>query len=543
MKREIEVLALDNAVKYEGKANPGAVLGAILGKNPELKAKAKEVSKNVQDVVKKVNSMSLEEQKERLKKLDPKKLEKKEKKKRELPELENVKGKVVTRIPPEPSKYPHIGHALSFLINYLYAKKYKGKCVLRLDDTNPSKAKKEYYDAVYDALLWLRIKVDKTIIASKEMETFYKYAEELVNKERAYMCFCDKETISEQRTKAMICKHRTQNVRKNLVLWKEMLDGKYKAGEAVLRLVGEVDATNAVMRDPILFRIVEEEHPITKDKYKVWPMYDFQTVVAEEISDVTHILRSNEFGTMRIELQDYIKSILGFKKQSVKQYGRIKVVGAVTQGRVVREMIEKGEVNGWDDPRLVTLKALKRRGIVPETFYELAVEVGLSSTETNLDWSVIASINRKLIDPVVKRYFFAESPKKVSIKNPLKVANVPLHPEKDMGVKKVQLGEKFYVEEKFSSEKVYRLMHMFNFKDKKFVSEEYDSSLNAKIVHAVPVAGAVDVEVLMSDGLVIKGKGEKALSSVKEGEVVQFERKFFCRLDNKEKMLFVYAHD
>jgi len=542
MKKEFEILALQNAVKFEGKANMGAVIGGILGQNPELKAKVKEVSKDVKEIVNEVNKLSLNEQKERLAKLGVVE-EKKEKKQKGLPELPNTENGVITRMPPEPSKYPHIGHALSFLINYLYAKKYKGKCVLRLDDTNPVKAKKEYYDAVYDALLWLRIKADKTIIASKEMETFYEYAEKLIEKERAYVCFCDKDTISMQRTKAMICSHRTQNVRQNMELWKEMLNGKYKAGEVVLRLVGEIDATNAVMRDPIIFRIIEGEHPLTKDKYKVWPMYDFETVVAEEISGVTHILRSNEFGSMRIELQDYMKDLLGFKKQDVKQYGRFKIVGAVTQGRVVREMIEKGEVDGWDDPRLVTIQALKRRGILPEALYELAVEAGLSSTETNIDTTVLAAINRKLLDPIVKRYFFVDEPKKIRVVHPLKTVDVPLHPEKDMGVKKVSLGDEFYVSDEILNGRVYRFMHMFNFEDKKFISEEYDPSLKAKIIHAVPVEGAIDVQVLMSDGSVVKGKGEKALSSLKEGEVVQFERRFFCRLDDKEKMLFVYTHD
>src|SRR3990167_9184013 len=202
MDKEIDKFALHNAIKYEGKANPGAVLGQVFAEDPKRKEQTKELAQKVQVIVKQVNSLSLEEQKARLQKIAPELLEeKKEKKKRELPELPNVHGTVVTRIPPEPSKYPHIGHALSFLINYLYAKKYHGKCVLRFDDTNPEKAKKEYYNAVHDALDWLQIKPNCTITASEEMETFYKYAEVLIKKERAYVCFCDKETIrSEEHT-------------------------------------------------------------------------------------------------------------------------------------------------------------------------------------------------------------------------------------------------------------------------------------------------------------------------------------------------------
>lgn len=543
MKKEARILALQNAVKYDGKANVGAVIGALLGKHPDFKDKIKELSKDVQAVVKEVNALSSDEQHAELKKLAPETEEKKEKKKRELPELPNVHGKVVTRIPPEPSKYPHLGHALSFLINYLYAKKYQGKCILRIDDTNPEKAKKEYYDALDDALAWLGIKPNKTIIASKEMETFYKYIEVLIKNEHAYACFCDKDTVSEYRTKAMVCEHRRQTVEKNFDIWKDMLAGKYKAGEVVLRLAGEIDATNATMRDPVLFRIVTTAHPITKKKYIVWPMYDFETVVGEEIAGVTHILRSNEFGLMRVELQNYIKDLLGFTKQDVIQYGRFNVIGAETQGRVIREMIEKNEVTGWDDPRLVTVMALRRRGIVPETFYELALEVGLSSTVTNLDWSMVAAINRKIIDPVTKRYFFIKDPRKITIHHPLKTVDVPLHPEnKKLGKKHVTLGDTFYVSDPIEKGRVYRFMHMFNFKNETFLSEEYDHTLGAKIIHAVPAHNAVDVHVLMNDGTIIKGKGEKALEDIKEGEIVQFERAFFCRLDDKKKKLFVYAH-
>lgn len=545
MDKDIEKFALQNAVKFNGKANPGAVLGQLFAEDPSLKQQVKELSKKVQAIIKEVNALSIEEQKKRLQKIAPQLLEeKKEKKKRELPDLAHVHGTVVTRIPPEPSKYLHLGHAMSFLINYMYAKKYSGKCVLRLDDTNPEKAKKEYYDSLHEDLLWLRIAPDKTIIASQEMETFYKYAEVLIKKERAYVCACDKEKVSEYRTHAKICEHRTQTPEKNMALWKEMLARKYTAGEVTLRLVGEIDATNAVMRDPILFRIVKAPHTLTKEKYSVWPTYDFETVVGEEITGVTHILRSNEFGDMRIELQDYIKDLLGFKKQEILQYGRITVHGFETQGRVIREKIEKGEVEGWDDPRLMTLKALRRRGIMPETFYELVLEVGLSPTATNLDWSVIASLNRKIIDPTTKRYFFVKNPKKIKVENTLKIAQAPLHPEhKEMGFKTIHFDDEFYVQDEIEKGKVYRFMHLFNFKDNRFVSEKHDPELKAKIIHCVPVKDAIDVHVLMADGSFTKGKAEKAVKDIKEGEIIQFERSFFCRLEDKEKMQFIYTHD
>jgi len=220
------------------------------------------------------------------------------------------------------------------------------------------------------------------------------------------------------------------------------------------------------------------------------------------------------------------------------------IVGFPTQGRVIREMIEKKEVDGWDDPRLITLKSLMRRGIRPETLYELTLEVGLSTNATNIDWSVVASINRKLIDNETKRFFFVKDPEIVKVEHELKQVDVPNHPSnKEFGERRLKVNDEFYVQDPIDPNKTYRFMHIFNFKDGKFISQDYSADLKAKIIHAVPVEDAIDVEVLMADGTKVVGKGEKALKNLKEGEVVQFERLFFCRLDDKEKMLFVYTHD
>jgi glutamyl-tRNA synthetase len=544
MDKKIRILALKNAVKFDGKANSGSIMGGLFADDPELKKNAKDLAIKVQDILKQVNAMTLENQAEMLEKLAPETFQKDEKKKRELPPLDNVNGTVVTRIPPEPSKYPHIGHAVSFLINYMYAKKYGGKCILRLDDTNPEKAKKEYYQAIYDGLLWLNVKVDDTVIASKHMETFYDYAEKLIENEKVYVCFCDREKMSHLRNNAMICDHRRQNERQTREHWNKMIKGQYKVGECVLRLKADMESMNSVMRDPVLFRISEHEHPMQGLKYKVWPMYDFETAVAESITGVTHIFRSNEFGKMRIELQDYIKRHLKLPSQEVKQYGRFNIQGKVTKGREIREMMEKGEVDGWDDPRLVTLLSIKRRGIVPQTLYDLAIDVGLSPNEKQLDWSIIAALNRKNIDDSTPRFFFVKNPHRIQLHNDFEYFEVPNHPSnKDLGSRKVMSSQTYFVQDEILNNIDYRLMHLFNFKGNKVISKSYDPNLKAKIIHGVPALDAVDVTVLMDDGSVISGKGEKALQELEKGTIVQFERMFFARLDDKDKMQFVYAHD
>jgi len=476
LKEIILKYALQNAVKFNGKANPGAIIGKLLKEDSGLKSKIKELSKDIQKTVKDVNKLSLDEQKAKLKKIAPEMLEKKKAEKRGLPELKNaVMGKVVTRIPPEPSKYNHIGHALSFLLNYLYAKKYKGKSVLRFEDTNPTASKQEYVDAMKkDVLEYLNIKPDKTVYVSDDMPRFYKLAEDLIKRNEAYVCFCKREKMQDLRHKGLPCECRNNAAEKNLEEWKKMLSRKYDEGKCVLRLKIDLKSGNHVMRDPVIFRIIYAEHYRQKNKYCVWPMYDFENAVEEEFCGITHILRSSEFGNMRIELQDYIKDLFGFKKQEVIQYGRFNVAGSITQGREIRQLIADKKVIGWDDPRLVTLRALKRRGIVPEMFYELALKVGLSKTPTNIDWTVISSINRKILDAKANRYFFIHDPKEITIKDaPEMQINIKLHPEHDeRGTRNLKTNEKFYISEKDFKElkegELYRLMHAFNFKKQKY---------------------------------------------------------------------------
>lgn len=541
--------ALQNAVKFDGKANQGAVIGKVFAEKPELKNEAAKIAKKVNEIVKKVNFMKLEEQLKKLKEIAPELLEeKKETKKRELPELKNaVKGKVVTRLAPEPSKYLHIGHAFSFIINYLFAKKYDGKCILRFDDTNPEKVSKEYYKVIEDDLKWLGIKYNSKKLASNDMQKFYSYAENLIKSKNSYVCFCTQDEIQKNREDMKICGCRESAVDTNLQNWSKMKAGKFNEGKCILRLVGQMDNLNAVMRDPILFRIIKSNHPFQNKKYKAWPMYDFETVVEEELCNITHVMRSNEFGEMRIELQNYMKDLLGFRKQEVLQYSRFNVIGAVTKGREVREMVQFGKLTGWDDPRLVTLLALKRRGIQPETLYELAMEVGFTSSEKSIDGSLISAINRKLLDPKVNRYFFVENPRLLVIdKAPKYIAKLPLHPDdQKRGVRKLKTIGRFFISDDLEKNKNYRLMHLLNFSNNKFISNHLDQSLNAKLIHWLPEKGNIEAEVMMPDANLKKGLVEINAKKIKLGEVVQFERFGFVRLDKKtpKKLYFRFTHD
>jgi len=231
-----------------------------------------------------------------------------------------------------------------------------------------------------DVLEYLDIHPDEIRFVSQDMDKLYSYAEKLISNNDAYVCFCNQEKLRSLRHNGKECEHRSQSPKENLIYWKKMLGGKYKEGEVSLRFKGDMSSLNQVMRDPVLFRVINTPHYKLKDKYHVWPMYDFYNSIEDGLCGITHILRSNEF-EQRIELQDLIKEKLNLPKQTIVQYGRFQVIGATTQGREIRELISSGKYIGWDDPRLVTLRALKRRGIVKETYYELLNHIGISKNQ------------------------------------------------------------------------------------------------------------------------------------------------------------------
>jgi glutamyl-tRNA synthetase len=547
--------ALANAIKFNGKASAGSVISATIAEKPEEKANIKDVARLTNEIVKDVNSWGVEKQTQKLQAIAPEMLEKKEAKKRELPELKNaVMGKVVTRIPPEPSKYLHVGHALSFLINYLYAKKYNGKCVLRFEDTNPEKSAQEFVEADLEDLKFLGIEHEEPRFFSDDMEKFYGYAEKLIDDGKAYVCSCEQESMKELRHNGEECSHRSHDLKTNMQLWNDMKSGKAKEGSSILRLKIDMQAENQVLRDPVIFRIVETEHYRQGTKYKAWPMYDFAGAVEEELCGVTHILRSSEFGTMRVELQDWIKEQLGFENQEVRQYGRFGVQGTTTQGRELRELVESGKVTGWDDPRLVTIKSLRRRGFVKETFYELAIEVGLSPSATNVDWSHIEAINRRFIDESADRYFFIAEPIEIRIDGAeSREVELDLYPEKRKGGRVFRTGEEFFIEksdfDRLKDGSIYRLMDCLNFTIKsgkpQFHSQKYIDyrDKGSMIMHWLPKDATIDIEVLMNDGSIKRGFGEESLKGLKEGSMIQFTRFGFCRLDRKDGILkFVFTH-
>lgn len=563
LEKHIRVAALENAIKFNGKPSQGAVIGKLFSIDQDLKRQMKEISPLISEIISETEKLSLEEQKRRLIELDPEfdereKSKKEERKKaaRELPPLKDAEeGKVVTRMPPGPSKYPHIGHAISFGINYLYAREYNGKCILRFDDTNPEVEKQEFVDAnMEDITEYLGFKPDSIVYASDSMDRIYNYIDELIHGGNIYACSCPPENIAESRKNMKACEHRTQSIDETKRIWKEMKNGK--SNGFALRLKIDMTHKNAVMRDPVIARVITTPHYRQKDKYKVWPTYDFESPIIDGINGITHVLRSNEFDS-RIELHHYISKLLGFPEIPYKHYGRVNITGSLTQGRVIREKIDNGEFIGWDDPRLVTLKALRRRGITREAIINIVKMAGLSKQATNIDFSVIAAENRKILDASAKRFFFIEEPKEIDVKNaPNQEITLKSHPDSDKRERKFKTDGKFMIEKKdyddMEEGKLSRLMDCFNIIKKRdgsieFYSEELkDYKKKGKsIMHWLPKEGNINAEIVMPDGTRKKGLAEHNTKKLEKGAVIQFERFGFCILDaiEKGKLTFWYTHD
>ncbi len=556
--------SLKNAFDY-GKANEKAVAGKVFKEIPDVRKNPKETLALIREVVERVNSMTKEDIERELNEKFPEMLEEKKKEeKRELPPLPGAKeGEVITRMPPEPNAYPHIGHAISFFFNWYYARRYKGKVILRFDDTNPKKERLEYYDAIKEGIKWLGLDWDIEHHMSDDMEKYYAYARELIEKGKAYVCTCDQETISKNRANGVECPHRNQSVEENLELWEKMLSGDFGEGEAILRYKGDMKSKNTVMRDPTLARIIIGEHPLQGNKYIVWPTYDFATAIEDAILGITHVLRSNEF-ELRNELQRAIRDDLSLRQPEIIHYSRFNVEGVKASKRVIRQLIEEKKVTGWDDPRLITLMGLKRRGIVPETIKELAMELGLSTSQPVISWDTIFAINRKILDPKVNRYFAVVEPVKLLVEEaPKKIATLKNHPNfPERGTREIRTDGLFYISksdaQKLKPGDQLRLKDLYNieiihigedeisanylgdavFKDMPKIQWVTEESVKLKLL--VPEMLFVGDEYNPDSLRELEMLGEKALDNLNIDEIVQLERVGFARKDSKDT--FILSH-
>lgn len=316
-----------------------------------------------------------------------------------------------------------------------------------------------------------------------------------------------------------------------------------KEGEAVVRVKTDLENKNPAVRDWPAFRIVDKsKHPLDK-KTRVWPLLNFASAIDDHDFGITHIIRGIDL-SVSDDRQKYLYDYFKWKYPETIYTGKLFVKGIKSTSQI-REMIRKGELTGWDDIRIGTLMALKKRGIRAEAIINFIKDLGVHKNDVNVDMDNLYAYNRRIVEKS-NRYYFIEEPKKIKIKDaPKLTAKIHLHPDDEKrGFREFKTGDEFYVQDRLEKGRVYRFMHLFNFMDGKFVSKELDEKLHAKLIHWLPVINnLVSTEIIMDDGSVKKGLAEEGVKKLKIGDVIQFERNFFCCLNEKNnKLVFSYTH-
>ncbi len=556
--------AIKNAMDY-GKPSLQAVLSKVIAEMPEAKNDMRYAVKAIGEEIEKVAAMSGEKLKsaysEYTEEFDEHAADGARKSAGHRMVLDGaVNGAFATRFSPEPSVYMHIGHAKAAFLEQEFARIYSGRLMLYFDDTNPEKESAEYVAAFKADLGWLGMRFDAEYYASDSIKILYDYAATMIDEGNAYVCTCKTEEIKEGRSSGAGCIHREKGRDENAAAWQDMLNGKFDKNCAILRLKGSMESQNTAMRDPTLFRIKSARHYKQGTKYRVWPTYDFNTPVMDSVKGITDVIRSKEY-ELRDELYGAILGLLKLRAPRVHSISRLEIRGNITSKRPLNALVDAGEVSGYADPRLVTIAGLRRRGIVPAAIREFALSFGMSKAESVSDMDRLLRINRSEIEKAAKRLFAVERPVKLSVDGTEgMMAELMLHPEASIGDRAYKVGREFYI----SGDDADGLnegdtVHLKGLCSIVIIGRGDDGSLFSKRIEEAAqkkiqwVSSAymrectlVHIgELLIGDEVNLESaREEKAYceayaENLNEGEIVQFERVGFFKLDIKRGFTFL----
>ena len=452
---------------------------------------------------------------------------------------EGVYDHVQTRFPPEPNGYLHIGHAKSILLNYGLAQKYGGKFNLRFDDTNPTKEKTEFVESIMDDVKWLGADFeDRLFFASNYFDQMYECAVFLIKKGKAFVCDLTADQIREYRgdftTPGKESPYRNRSVEENLALFEEMKEGKYQDGEKVLRAKIDMASPNINMRDPVIYRVARMSHHNTGDKWCIYPMYDFAHPIEDAIEHITHSICTLEFEDHR-PLYDWVVKECEFENPPRQiEFAKLYLTNVITGKRYIKKLVEDNIVDGWDDPRLVSIAALRRRGYTSEAIKMFVEMVGVSKANSSVDYAMLEYCIREDLKLKKPRMMAVLNPVKLVIDNypegQVEMLDVPNNLENpELGDRKVPFGRELYIErEDFMEEPPKKYFRMFPGNEVRLMGAyfvkctgcEKDADGNITVVH-----GTYDPETKSGSGF----EGRKVKGTI-HWVAVPTARQVECRL-------------
>ena len=559
VEKAAEVAALFNALKHDSDAQVGAITGPMMGENPEFREHGDEIPGVIAPVIEGVNGLSTEEKRERLGELAPDRLEQLEAADEDdeqvLSDLPNVDAydEVRMRVAPNPNGPWHLGHARMPAVIGTYKERYDGWMLCRFDDTDPETKRPDLdaYDAIVDAIEYLGFAPDEVVRASDRVETYYEHARNLIDAGGAYTCTCSAERFSALKNDAESCSHRDKDRQTTHEEFDAMVAGKYSSGDVVLRVRTDIEHKNPALRDWVAFRTVDTPHPReAAAEYRCWPMLDFQSGIDDHLFGITHIIRG-------IDLQDsakrqrFVYDYFGWEYPEVVHWGHVQVdaYDVTMSTSAIGDRIDGGKLDGWDDPRAPTLASLQRRGIRGEAIVEAMVELGTSTANVDLAVSSLYSKNRDIVDDEADRRFFVRDGVEKTLLGGPETAEPPLHPDhEERGVREIPVGGAVRVEPDDvppNGKRVWLkglgpVRHTRNTFE--FTGEDIDvvREGDVDVVHWVPADDCVPLRLRTMDGDE-RGHAEPGLAGHDVGEMVQFERIGFARIDANDAVAY-FAH-
>ena len=560
--------ALLNAVEHGGKAAVGPVMGKLMAERPDLRPRAREVAALVKRIVEEVNRLSPEEQRRLLEEeyawlLEKRAQARKGGEEKTLPPLPGAEeGRVVTRFAPNPDFLIHLGNARPAILSYLYKEMYRGRMVLRFEDTDPrTKAPlPEAYKLIRDDLRWLGVRWDEEYIQSLRMEIYYEIARKLIERGGAYVDDRPGEEFRRYRSQGALDRYppRLRSIEENLELWDRMLSGGFGEGEAVLRVKTDPRHPDPSVRDWVAFRIIDTDkhpHPIVGSRYTAWPTYNFAAAVDDHLMGVTHILRAKEHMQNTVK-QKYLYQHLGWEYPTVIHFGRLKLEGFIMSKSLLKSLLEQGIGEGLDDPRFATIAGLRRRGITAEAIRRIIVEVGVKYTDASISYANLAAVNRSIVDEKAKRIMAVFDPVRVRVEGlpwERKTFTIPFHPNGKLGSRSIEvegpeatlLVSGADAERYMKPGAVVRLMEAFNIEvvergrgevKARFHSLGVEEARRhrAPIIQWVHPGRSIGLELARPSGLDLvreRGLAEEAAAGLGRGEIVQLVRIGFARVD------------